>query len=129
MKAKVSIIRLLFSTFCFFAAPRTQGKGKQAGNQGELEEFYEATETWLAFYEEVRELAARKQVELSRELTSSADRGTAFVSLHLVHSEASTSFPAPAFEIHRLPERRRQEEGMYLRSDYKYSVHVRWVST
>lgn len=60
-----------------YSAHWKQGsKGEQAGNQGELGEFYEVTETWLAFYDEVRELAARKQTELKRQLLSSAeDRG------------------------------------------------------
>lgn len=61
----------------FPPAPWTQGsKGEQAGHQDELGEFFESAEAWLALYEEVRALAARKQAELRRQLVSSAeDRG------------------------------------------------------
>lgn len=59
--------------------PPAQGtsKGEQAGHQDELGNFFESTETWLALYEEVQALAARKQAELRRQLVSSAEaRGT-----------------------------------------------------
>eukprot|EP00903_Cladosiphon_okamuranus_P007740 g7499.t1 len=48
-------------------------RGEHAGHQDQLAEFFESTERWLAFYEEVRALAARKQAEMRRQLVSSAE--------------------------------------------------------
>lgn len=63
----------LLSDVLFLPASWAQGsKGGQAGNEAELGEFYEATERWLAFYEQARALAARKQAELA---SSAVSRG------------------------------------------------------